>query len=73
MKEKEKRRNSRYNILLEQCTDLAIRKLSAGIHPYRVICGLLRDKLVILVTHQLQYAERADRILAIEMVRVDPD
>ncbi len=64
---------TRYNILLEQCTDLAIRKLSASIHPHRVICGLLRDKLVILVTHQLQYAERADRILAIEMVCVRPD
>ena len=31
---------------------------------------VLKDKLVILVTHQLQFAERADRILAIKDVRM---
>ncbi|XP_065919884.1 ATP-binding cassette sub-family C member 4-like isoform X2 [Dysidea avara] len=30
------------------------------------ICGVLADKLVILVTHQLQYAEHADRILVLK-------
>ncbi|XP_065919842.1 ATP-binding cassette sub-family C member 4-like isoform X2 [Dysidea avara] len=32
----------------------------------RCICGVLADKLVILVTHQLQYAEHADRILVLK-------
>ncbi|XP_065919840.1 ATP-binding cassette sub-family C member 4-like [Dysidea avara] len=32
----------------------------------RCICGALADKLVILVTHQLQYAEHADRILVLK-------
>ncbi|XP_065916533.1 ATP-binding cassette sub-family C member 4-like isoform X2 [Dysidea avara] len=30
------------------------------------ICGVLADKLVILVTHQLQYAEHADHILVLK-------
>ena len=34
----------------------------------RCICGVLADKLVILVTHQLQYAEHADRILVLKKV-----
>ena len=36
----------------------------------RYICGVLADKLVILVTHQLQYAEHADRILVLKEVCV---
>eukprot|EP00731_Ephydatia_muelleri_P021947 Em0014g538a len=31
----------------------------------RCICGLLKDRLVVLVTHQLQFAEQANRILAL--------
>ena len=34
----------------------------------RCICGVLADKLVILVTHQLQYAEQADHILVLKEV-----
>jgi len=36
----------------------------------RCICGVLADKLVILVTHQLQYAEHVDRILILKEVCV---
>jgi len=36
----------------------------------RCICGVLADKLVILVTHQLQYAEHADCILVLKEVCV---
>ena len=36
--------------------------------PCRVICGLLRDKLVVLVTHQVQFAQQASKILAIKDV-----
>eukprot|EP00731_Ephydatia_muelleri_P021891 Em0014g482a len=31
----------------------------------RCICGLLKDRLVVLVTHQLHFAEQADRVLAL--------
>eukprot|EP00731_Ephydatia_muelleri_P022369 Em0014g960a len=31
----------------------------------RCICGLLKDRLVVLVTHQLQFAEQANNILAL--------
>ena len=34
----------------------------------RCICGVLADKLVILVTHQLQYAKRANSILVLKEV-----
>ena len=34
----------------------------------RCIRGVLKDKLVVLVTHQLQFAEKADKILAIKEV-----
>ena len=33
-----------------------------------MIRGLLRDKIIVLVTHHLQYAESASKILAIESV-----
>ena len=35
---------------------------------YRCICGVLADKLVVLVTHQLQYAQHADSILVLKQV-----
>ena len=35
-----------------------------------VICGILKDRSVVLVTHQLQFAQLADNILAIKDVRV---
>ena len=35
---------------------------------YRCICGVLADKLVVLVTHQLQYAQHADSILVLREV-----
>ena len=34
----------------------------------RCICELLRDKLVVLVTHQLQFTLQASRILALKEV-----
>ena len=34
----------------------------------RCICGVLADKLVILVTHQLQYAQYANSILVLKEV-----
>ena len=34
----------------------------------RCICGVLADKLVVLVTHQLQYAQHADSILVLKEV-----
>ena len=34
----------------------------------RCICGVLADKLVILVTHQLQYAQHANSILVLREV-----
>ena len=36
----------------------------------RCICGVLADKLVILVTHQLQYAQHANTILVLKEVCV---
>ena len=42
----------------------------SGVIIIRCICGVLADKLVILVTHQLQYAEHADRILVLKEVCV---
>jgi len=39
----------------------------------RCICGVLADKLVILVTHQLQYAKHADRIVVLKEVRQSDD
>ena len=36
----------------------------------RCICGVLADKLVVLVTHQLQYAQHADTILVLKEVWV---
>lgn len=36
--------------------------------PFSCICGLLADRLVILVTHQLQFALQADKILIIKQV-----
>ena len=36
----------------------------------RCICGVLADKLVILVTHQLQYAQHANSILVLKEVCV---
>lgn len=34
----------------------------------RVVCGLLKGHRVVLVTHQLQFAQLADNILAIKDV-----
>ena len=42
----------------------------SGVMIIRCICGVLADKLVILVTHQLQYAEHANRILVLKEVCV---
>jgi len=36
----------------------------------RCICGVLADKLVVLVTHQLQYAQHADSILVLKEVYI---
>ncbi|XP_019863205.1 PREDICTED: multidrug resistance-associated protein 4-like, partial [Amphimedon queenslandica] len=36
----------------------------------RCICGILSDKIVILVTHQVQYLERCDAILGLNEGRV---
>ncbi len=38
------------------------------VNLYRVICGLLKNKLVVLVTHQVQFAQQASKILAIKDV-----
>ena len=35
---------------------------------FRVICGLLKGKCVVLITHQLQFVRLADNILAIKNV-----
>ena len=40
-----------------------------SLNPFRCICGLLKDRLVVLVTHQLQFAEQANNILALNDVR----
>lgn len=32
------------------------------------LCGLLKDSIVVLVTHQLQYAKMADNMLVISQV-----
>jgi len=37
---------------------------------YRCIRGLLGDRLVVLVTHQVQFALHADKILALKDVSV---
>lgn len=37
---------------------------------FRCICGLLRKKPRILVTHQLQYLKAADQIVVLKEVRV---
>ena len=34
----------------------------------RCICGLLKDRLVILITHQVQFALQASKILALKEV-----
>ena len=39
-----------------------------NLNLFRCICGLLKDRLVVLVTHQLQFAEQANRILALNDV-----
>ena len=36
----------------------------------RCICRLLRDKLVVLVTHQVRFAEDADNVLILDEVSV---
>ena len=36
---------------------------------YRVIQGLLKEKAVILVTHQRQYLRLSDEVIYISMVR----
>ena len=37
-------------------------------YSLRCICGILSDKIVILVTHQVQYLERCDAILGLKEV-----
>lgn len=39
-----------------------------SLDSFRCICGLLKDHLVVLVTHQLQFAEQAHNILALNDV-----
>ena len=41
------------------------------IYIFRCICGLLRKKPRILVTHQLQYLKAADQIVVLKQVCVD--
>lgn len=36
----------------------------------RCICGLLKDRIRILVTHQIQLLDKVDRILAIQNGRI---
>ena len=38
---------------------------------FRCIQGILRDRLVILVTHQVQFALQADKLLVLKEVHVD--
>ena len=57
---------SMYNIYYKLLTFL--HGLSLNYLYYRCICGLLADKLVVLVTHQLQYAQHADSILVLKKV-----
>ena len=44
--------------------------LSSFLCVYRCIRGVLKGKLVVLVTHQLQFAQQADKILAIKDVSI---
>ena len=39
------------------------------VYDYRCIRGILSDKVVILVTHQIQYLEQCDTILGLKEVR----
>lgn len=42
--------------------------MSCIIHNSRCICGVLKDKLIILVTHQVHFALQTDNILALKDV-----
>lgn len=37
---------------------------------FRCICGLLGNRLRVLVTHQIQYLKRADRIIVLDKGRI---
>ena len=50
--------------LIGMISSLCIKPLMS----YRCISGVLADKLVVLVTHQLQYAQHADSILVLREV-----
>ena len=53
------------------CTPPAcLRCVTAGVCPLRCICGVLKKKPRILVTHQLQYLKAAHHILVLKEVRV---
>lgn len=60
-------------LFVDMCINLYIHKA----HPLLSICscirGYLRNKSVILVTHQLQFAAKADRLLALKAVSRDAD
>ena len=42
--------------------------VSVCVYSLRCIRGILSDKIVILVTHQVQYLERCDAILGLKEV-----
>ena len=50
-----------------ECCNVIMNVMSVMI-IIRCICGVLADKLVILVTHQLQYAQHANSILVLKEV-----
>ena len=50
-----------------ECCNVIMNVMSVVIIT-RCICGVLADKLVILVTHQLQYAQHANSILVLKEV-----
>ena len=37
-------------------------------HFHRCVCGILKEKLVVLVTHQVHFALQANQILALKEV-----
>ena len=53
----------RYSLYINQSPNCIL-----NLNHFRCICGLLKDRLVVLVTHQLHFAEQADRVLALNDV-----
>ena len=51
-----------------ECCNVIMNVMRSVMIIIRCICGVLADKLVILVTHQLQYAQHANSILVLKEV-----